>query len=449
MREQENMQATTKRHRSRQTSKQNGIQLTFLPSPVNDDKKAWETYWEKQGQPWRTEPEIDTERQKYLDERRSITPDIRQGIYPFKDIKLSRADVEWLLATHESGRGPVKLDDNTSERGSMRRGIDIRGADLRGVDLRYLPLTNVIGSLNYTARKTATEEERNMAAVHLEGANLALAQLEYAKLHDAHLENANLDRTHLELANLRGAYFDGARCHFSYFQGAYFKDASLKGADFKDAFLERARFVNVVLSDEEGTGPLLADAHWEGVNLALVKWPQKNMLGDEHKARQKMENGTLKDKAVRLYEYERAVRANRQLAVALQTQGLDEVGARFVYRAQSLQRKVFWYQRKLGQYLFSLLLDLLAGYGYRPGRSFIAYAFVITVFATIYHLLGTHLSWNEAIVISMTAFHGRGFFPDQFHPGDPQALVAAIEAFVGLLIEVTFIATLTQRLFRK
>jgi hypothetical protein len=49
----------------------------------------------------------------------------------------------------------------------------------------------------------------------------------------------------------------------------------------------------------------------------------------------------------------------------------------------------------------------------------------------------------------MTAFHGRGFFPDQFHPGDPQALVAAIEALVGLLIEVTFIATLTQRLFGK
>ena len=70
------------------------------------------------------------------------------------------------------------------------------------------------------------------------------------------------------------------------------------------------------------------------------------------------------------------------------------------------------------------------------------------MFATTYHLLGTHL-WNEAIVVSMTAFHGRGFFPDQFHPGDPQALVAAIEAFVGLLIEVTFIATLTQRLFGK
>lgn len=77
------------------------------------------------------------------------------------------------------------------------------------------------------------------------------------------------------------------------------------------------------------------------------------------------------------------------------------------------------------------------------------YLLVIGIFTVLYHQLGAHLAWNEAVVISMTAFHGRGFFPDQFHPGDPQALVAAIEAFVGLLIEVTFIATLTQRLFGK
>jgi hypothetical protein len=127
----------------------------------------------------------------------------------------------------------------------------------------------------------------------------------------------------------------------------------------------------------------------------------------------------------------------------------NEDAARLAYRAQRMQRKVFWRQGKFGQYLFSGFLDLLAGYGYRFWHSFLAYALVITVFATIYHQIGTHLAWNESVVISMTAFHGRGFFPDQFKPGDPQAMVAAIEAFVGLLIEVTFIATLTQRLFGK
>ncbi len=156
-----------------------------------------------------------------------------------------------------------------------------------------------------------------------------------------------------------------------------------------------------------------------------------------------------KDIAARQIRYTVVARAYRQLAVELRNQGLSEDAARFTYRAQLMQRKVFWYKRQFLSYIGSLFLDLLSGYGYKVGRCFIAYALVIGLFALIYHSLGTHPAWNESIVISMTAFHGRGFFPEQFHPGDPQALVAAIEAFVGLLIEVTFIATLTQRLFGK
>ena len=69
--------------------------------PATQDRQAWQTYWETQGQEWRTEPEIDIERQAYLTTRLSIKPDLDHGIYPFKDIALRRADVEWLLATHK------------------------------------------------------------------------------------------------------------------------------------------------------------------------------------------------------------------------------------------------------------------------------------------------------------------------------------------------------------
>ena len=90
---------------------------------------------------------------------------------------------------------------------------------------------------------------------------------------------------------------------------------------------------------------------------------------------------------------------------------------------------------------------------YRPVRSLIAYALVILGFAAAYFALGgangQTLSWNEAIVISMTAFHGRGFFSAVFQPGDLQAAVAAVEAFIGLLIEIVLIATFTQRFFAR
>src|SRR5215472_11624519 len=94
-------------------SDQDAVRTSAILRPLNDKKEAWEAYWIHQGQPWRTEPEIDSERQKFLDERRQITPDMTEGLYPFKDIKLTRADVEWLLATHENGKGPVDWSDSS------------------------------------------------------------------------------------------------------------------------------------------------------------------------------------------------------------------------------------------------------------------------------------------------------------------------------------------------
>jgi hypothetical protein len=61
---------------------------------------------------------------------------------------------------------------------------------------------------------------------------------------------------------------------------------------------------------------------------------------------------------------------------------------------------------------------------------------------------GQPLSWSEAIVVSITAFHERGFFSSMFQPGDLQAAVA-VEAFIGLLIEIVFVATFTQRFFAR
>src|SRR5260370_30594710 len=70
--------------------------------PAPDGFALWPEYWKAQGMSWRTEPEIGRARQAYLAERRAIKPDIQQGTYPFKDITLTRADVEWLLATPEN-----------------------------------------------------------------------------------------------------------------------------------------------------------------------------------------------------------------------------------------------------------------------------------------------------------------------------------------------------------
>lgn len=55
-------------------------------------------------------------------ERLQIIPNIVEGVYPFKDIRLSRADIEWLL--HHQRR--VNWIDESQQE---RREIDLRGSD--------------------------------------------------------------------------------------------------------------------------------------------------------------------------------------------------------------------------------------------------------------------------------------------------------------------------------
>jgi uncharacterized protein YjbI with pentapeptide repeats len=421
--------------------------LASPPRPTGNDRHAWQGYWQQLGQPWRTEPEIDTKRQEQLASYRARIPDIKQGIYPFKGMKLSRADVEWLLATHENGRGPLEWSDESQRE---REGLDVRGADLRGVDLRSLPLARLCGGLALSQRPS--KEERNMAAVILEGADLRNAHLEGANLSKANLQNADLWRAHLEGTDLNKASL----------QGSYLIEAHLTHSDLSRAQLEGAELANVMLSDEKHVGPLLADVKWENTNLAVVEWSQMYMLGDEYKARQQTQEGQVKARDIRQHEYEIAVRANRQLALALQAQGLNEDAARFAYRAQLTQRRMLGLRmlqhrvplrqrwQALGAWLFSWFLEVFTGYGYKPERCFVAYLLAVVVFTMLHYIVGavagSPLTWLSALAVSVQSLHGRIF---SFQPSDPQTLLNTIEAFVGLFIEAIVVAVITQRILGK
>lgn len=433
---------------------------------------------------WRTEPEIDLDRQNTLTACLATQPDIKQGIYPFKGVRLTRADVEWLLVNHENGLGPVDWND---EQQRKRWGLDLRAADLRQVNLRNLPLARMRGGLMREEWQQATLEQRNIAGVHFEGADLSEAHLEGATLEGAHLERAtmrrvymrevNLFRAYLKNAYLRGARLEQANLRGTQLEGAYLFEAHLEGVDLRNAFFDNATNLERITLGEKKFGfARLADVHWGDVNLSVVNWAAMKRLGDEYRARQReIERGTrtIREKRRRLEDYLAAVRANRQLANTMRAQGMNEEAVRFAYRAQALQREVFWREvkwgrvealpgdmlperlqpavqdywfrvRRLGAYFFSYFLDILAGYGYRPGRSVLIYLLMIFTFATCYYFVG-HLSPSEALIFSVTSFHGRGFLPGPFALGSPVTGLAASEAIVGLFIEISFIATFTQR----
>jgi hypothetical protein len=331
----------------------------------------------------------------------------------------------------------------------------------------------------------------------LQGANLSDAQLQGADLRNAQLQGAILNE-----AQLQGAILNEAQL-----QGAILMEAQLQGADLSGAFFDNATSLEkVILGDEKYGVASLADVSWGGVNLAVVDWSPLKMLGDEYQARDRPPVWIrMNDKANRLEFYRTAVRANRQLAVVLRDQGLNEEADHYAYRAQLLKRKVLWMQLgrwkwvedvrvwilskqnwmrflalsmwiqesglwkqvamfgrwlhrvglragRIGSFLFSFFLGLLAGYGYRPGRALFWYLFIIIGFTVAYATIGHLPAIPDALVFSLTSFHGRGFFPglgNEASLHNPLVVLAAFEAVVGLFIEISFIATFTQRFFGR
>jgi uncharacterized protein YjbI with pentapeptide repeats len=428
---------------------------------------------------WRKEAEIDVERQATLARCLAKTPDVKKECYPFLGEKLSRADIEWLLVTHENGKGPVDWRD---EKQRHRKGLDLRGADLREVDLCDLPLACFAGGLTREEWQRTTLRQRDRAGVHLEGADLSGAHLEGAILEGAHLYGATLRGTFLQKANLfradlrstymREVHLEWAGLRGTRLEGAYLPNAHLQGADLRNAFFDGvSNLEGITLSDEKGGTAVMADVSWDNVNLALVDWSRITRLGDEKKAHQlRTGQGIVKGRGKQLEDYRAAVRATRQLANAMRAQGMNEEAIPFAYRAQALQRKVLWRQvlwgeaeapqqrtllrdvgsrlRKLAALVFSSFLDAIAGYGYKPGRTAFIYLVVIAAFAACYDTIG-HLTSAEALIFSITSFHGRGFLPGPFTLGSPVTALAATEAVMGLFIEISFIATFTQRFFGR
>ena len=243
--------------------------------PSVDDAEGWKQYWANKSQSWRTEPEISWCRQHELSQRRLIPLEPEKGIYPFGGMQLNRADVEWLLATLENGRGPIDWSDESQRE---RQGLDLQGAQLEKADLHQLPLANLHGGLNFEQLLGGVEEKPDEFVICLRNANLSEAHLERATLRGAQLEGADLLGAQLEGANLTGAQLEGAYLHNAQLEGANLTGAHLEGATLLGAHLEGATLLGAHLE-----GANLFGAHLEGAYLHNAQLEGANLTGAQLK----------------------------------------------------------------------------------------------------------------------------------------------------------------------
>jgi len=282
-------------------------------------------------------------------------------------------------------------------------------------------------------------EGADLRGANLERANLRGANLREADLVDANLREADVTKADLQGANLFKADFRKANFYKADLQRASLVRAKLAGANLSHAvFGMRTDLGGAELGDQDLGLVSVADTIWNDVILASADWSpllEGMRLGDDQQE-----------------EAPVAARANQQLALALRAQGLNAEASELDYRARMWRLRDLWQKRRFPAFIISALVCLVSGYGYRPIRSFGAYVITILVFTGLYllnsHVVAPHLTWDEALVLSMNSFHGRGFFSSTISLGETYARLSVVEAFIGLLIEAMLIATFTQRIFR-
>jgi hypothetical protein len=106
------------------------------------------------------------------------------------------------------------------------------------------------------------------------------------------------------------------------------------------------------------------------------------------------------------------------LPVELVAQGATEEAAHFAYRAHRLQRTVFRQRRAYARYAFSLLLDVLAGFGYRPVRTLAVYLATVVGFGVMCVAAGASLM--GVLAVSVASFHGTELVPSTVSLGGTQ-----------------------------
>jgi hypothetical protein len=104
------------------------------------------------------------------------------------------------------------------------------------------------------------------------------------------------------------------------------------------------------------------------------------------------------------------------LVTTLRAQGITRPADYYTYRAKVMDRRQARYERKPGAYLFSALLALMAGYGYRLRRILVSHGVVLAAFAAFYHFFGlpdASLGAGgqtpdapHALLVNLTAIHG-------------------------------------------
>jgi uncharacterized protein YjbI with pentapeptide repeats len=367
---------------------------------------------------------------------------------PFSKVEFySRGEIDWVMRTLQwSGERDSIGSRHADFREAIFRKVTIGDIALREVDLSGAVLEECDWGGAYLAEaKLANVFARraNFRNVNLDTAHLDMANLHRSNFRGAFLKNATFQNTNLNCADLEQAYLLNAS-----FNGAQLGQTNLRGADLRGATFDSTTRLHRTCFDARTR---LGGVDWDGALLNEIDWSAISQFGEEADA------GEVRQRKYRATSYRIAASMYHSLSRALKGQGLAASASKFRWREQVMERKALYWGGDWAAWFVSYLLDFVAGYGEKPFRTVSVYISLIAGFALLYFGLSNEifipistdagsLSLPASVVLSLTAFHGTGFFfrgPADL--ADPLFIVSAIEGVFGLFVEAIFVAAFSRR----
>lgn len=298
-----------------------------------------------------------------------------------------------------------------------------------------------------------------LAAIR-EGGTLSGSCLKRVVLRDEHIEKANLSGVDLSLADLSGTYLFDSCLERAELIGINLSHCDLAHCSMRGADLTKANLANARLWNSDLTGANLTEADlshadlWDARLHNATLW-HTNFSGTKSLGKVNFCSSRKLFEKARIDE-SGAVSAEesyRNLKQYFISTGRYSDASWASFKEKTMERILL---RKNGhfEYIPSLVMSLLCGYGEKPYRIVLTALLTILAFAFIYYGLdsvqylpapGHSMKWGDYIYYSTITFTTVGYGDIVPKPNTVFRLIAASEAFMGVFVTGLFVFTLARK----
>ncbi len=289
----------------------------------------------------------------------------------------------------------------------------------------------------------------------LTGANLKKVALKKAHIEKARLSGADLSQSDLSYAHFFDCNLNGAAMIGADLSNCDFTHSSIRKADLTKANLANSRLWNSDLTETNLTESNLSGSDMWNTKLFKVKLWHTSLAGARSITKKSFSKGKKLLDIVSINESgtTSAEESYRDIKQYFISNGMYNDASWASFKEKTMERLAF---KKRGDwnYIPSLVMSGLCGYGEKPYRIILSAFLTILTFAALYFSFNTvercgdHayiLKWFDYVYYSAITFTtvGYGDFIPRAHMG--ARLLAALEAFSGVFVTGLFIFTLARK----